>query len=81
MRIAPETKRAAVLAAQVAGKEIHTANGYDVSMLYCPHCDLWIRDPEDPSIAHVSEDHDVGRCDDNDPEWSGPEAGRDQSNG
>ena len=64
MRITPDTTRTAVLAAQIAGDGIHTANGYDVSMLYCPHCDLWIGDPEDPNIGHVSEQHDVGHCND-----------------
>ena len=63
MTITPDTERPAVVAAEVAGDDIRTADGYDVSGLCCPHCDLWIGDPEDPNIAHVSEWHDVGRCD------------------
>ena len=32
--------------------------------LFCPHCELWIGDPDDPdeTVADVSVDHDLGKC-------------------
>ena len=44
------------------GHTIVTADGYDVTSLCCPHCDLWIGDPDWDAIGPVSVSHDVGRC-------------------
>ena len=33
--------------------------------LFCPHCNLWIGDPADPEIAHLSIDHDLSECERN----------------
>ncbi len=66
MTITPDTERPAVVAAHMARDDIHTADGCEVGTLCCPHCDLWIGDPDDPQIAHVSEWHDIPQCcDDN----------------
>ena len=32
------------------------------AMLHCPHCGLYIGNPEDPVIAHISVSHDFGAC-------------------
>jgi len=31
--------------------------------LHCPHCALWIGDPDDPDIADISLSHDIDACD------------------
>jgi hypothetical protein len=57
----------------LATSEIFDSNGTKITLtgyvypdygrgLVCPHCDLWIGDPEDPEIAAVSIEHDVGMC-------------------
>jgi hypothetical protein len=30
--------------------------------LRCPFCSLWIGDPDDPNISHVSVEHDFDEC-------------------
>tara|TARA_B100000949_G_C14189007_1_gene410887 strand:+ start:329 stop:559 length:231 start_codon:yes stop_codon:yes gene_type:complete len=30
--------------------------------LRCPHCNVWIGDPDDPDIATVSVKHDLDEC-------------------
>lgn len=44
-------------------RPIHaTPSGRDVSDLNCPHCDLWIGDPDDAEIRDISIVHDVSAC-------------------
>jgi len=40
--------------------------------LFCPHCHLWIGDPDDPEIAHISIDHDLSECEGTETLMEGP---------
>ena len=66
MRIDSTTTPAEIEAAhRDVDAEILSPDGEHLTTLYCPHCDLWIGDPDhhDADVARLSTTHDVGRCD------------------
>ena len=56
------TRRFEVTGALIYKKVLWAADGADVTDLCCTNCGLWIGDPDDQRIAHVSVDHDVPNC-------------------
>ena len=62
--VGPDTTRADVVRKYDLGASLEALAGYDLDPLVCPHCELWIGDPDDAGIAHVSIEHDVGTCGD-----------------
>ena len=63
-QVGPATSREDVLAYQQGHPQgtVYGPDGADLSPLYCPHCDLWLGDPADTALQHVSVEHDVGHC-------------------
>ena len=66
VQITEDTTREQVVEAFASGLEIESIDGFDVASLYCPHCIVWIGDPDDSAIAHVSVTHAGGTCVDGD---------------
>ena len=62
--VTADSTRDLVVAAADFGAHLETPEGEDLDPLYCPHCDLWIGDPDWTGIEHVSIDHDVAGCGD-----------------